>query len=107
MSTKVNQQKLGMFGLNLALPPVCMPTRNNSIQVNHTPKKVTPIRKASSSTLVSPLNVANLPGKKKLKIRSATKTKVTGKCQICGIIYESKEGKAFCKKNGQRKTTWL
>ena len=32
---------------------------------------------------------------------------MSGKFNICGIIFESKKDKAFRKKNGMRKTTWV
>ena len=81
------------------MPPVRMSTRSN---LNNTPKKVNPKRKR-----LSPLNVVNLPGKKKLKTSATTTRKTTGKCQVCGVIYESKDDKMFRKKNGTRKTTWV
>ena len=74
------------------------------INSNHTPKKVKPKRK-NPDTVLSPLNVTNLPGRKKLKVSmtttlATTTKKTTGKCQICGIIYESIEDKALRKKKG-------
>ena len=57
---------------------------------------------------LSQLNVINLLGKKKLRTEAVkSASKVSGKCNICGTIFESREDKAFHKKNGMRKTTWV
>lgn len=73
----------------------------SKIKPNHTPTQ----KKMKSKLIelvhsLSLLNVINLIGKRQLCIK-ATKSasKLSGKCNIWGIIFESKEDKAFCKKN--------
>ena len=79
-----------------------LPTRElNRIQNTvNTPKKVT-----RSRATIDKMVVQNLPGKKKTPPVKPHK-KVTGKCKVCSIIYESAKDKAFRKKR-IRQTTWI
>ena len=58
-----------------------------------------------------PLVVNGIPGSsgsvEKKKNTTKKSNKGTGKCKICGLIWESKEDLAYRKENGQRKTTWI
>ena len=67
----------------------------------HTPKKVI------SRPSIPLMEVENLPGRRKISSKTPAAKATTGKCKECNIIYESKEDKAFRKKTGCRKTTWI
>ena len=72
--------------------------------VIHTPQK----RSATPSPAITPLEVENLPAKKKSTVTVPTTPKTaSGKCRECGLLYMSREDNAFRKSRGKRATEWI
>lgn len=83
-------------------PLTFSPTESRPVSLkNQTPQK-------KKRIAVEDINVEGLPGKsKRLEKQSGSSTRTTGKCQECGIIFESKKDVAFRKSKGRRITEWI
>ena len=65
------------------------------------PQRRAVTRRVMSRTVIGKVSVVGLPGKTAPPNLPSTSASTTGKCQECGIIFESKNDELFRKKHGK------